>query len=156
MKRHVRVNPTHRRRGADGHGFAWKGGRMVDKQGYVRIHMPEHVHADPKGYVKEHLIVVCRVLGRKLPLKAEVHHVDEDKTHNVGGNLVLCPDRAYHMLLHQRTRALDACGNASWRTCTGCQVYDDPANLRCQRKQAWHPECRSAYNRERWAQRVRP
>lgn len=150
MRKRPTVNPTHRRRDQDGHGFSWKGGRMVDKQGYVRLRMPDHPHADPKGYVKEHLVVVCRVLGRKLPAKAEVHHVDEDKTRNVGGNLVLCPDRAYHMLLHQRARAYDACGNASWRICTFCSVYGAPRTLRCKKKQAWHPDCRRKYQRDRW------
>lgn len=142
-----------RRRDEHGHGFMWKGGRMVDKQGYVRLRIPDHPHADPKGYVKEHLVVACRVLGRKLPPAAEVHHVDEDKTHNVGGNLVLCEGRAYHMLLHQRTRALDACGHANWRRCTLCQKYDDPEVMYCRRgKQAWHPDCRNDYRRRAYAE----
>ena len=141
-----------RRRDEHGHGFAWKGGRLVDTQGYARLRMPDHPHADSKGYVQEHVVVVCRALGRKMPPKAVVHHVDEDRDHNAGGNLVLCQDRAYHMLLHQRTRALDACGNANWRICSFCSRYDAPEKMRCIRKQAWHYDCRNARRRELWAQ----
>lgn len=144
--------PCTRRRNADGHGFRWTGGRFVDKHGYVRVLMSDHPHADPKGYVKEHLVIVCRALGRKLPPRAEVHHVNEDKADNVPPNLVLCPSRSYHCLLHQRTRALDGCGHASWRRCTFCKKWDAPENLLCKgTQQAWHRDCRSRDRRRKWA-----
>ena len=68
-------------------------------------------------------------LGRELPPAAIVHHVNENKLDNANTNLVICPDQAYHKLLHIRTDALNACGNANWRRCKYCKQYDDPVNL---------------------------
>ncbi len=90
----------------------------ISAQGYVRV-----------GSKLEHVILAEAALGRALPLRAEVHHVNEIKTDNSRGNLVLCPDRAYHQLLHYRSRALAACGNAHDCRCEYCKQYDDPANL---------------------------
>lgn len=77
----------------------------------------------------EHVVVAERALGRKLPRGAEVHHVNEIKTDNSPSNLVICPNRQYHQMLHYRSRALDACGNANYCKCEYCKGYDDPANL---------------------------
>lgn len=75
-------------------------------------------------------IIAERVLGKPLPTGAEVHHVDENPKNNRNDNLVICPDHSYHRLLHRRTNALNACGNADWRKCNYCKQWDDPANLR--------------------------
>lgn len=77
----------------------------------------------------EHIVVAERALGKQLPSKAEVHHVDGVRSNNANDNLVICPDHAYHMLLHVRQRALESCGNADWRKCTFCKTYDDTDNL---------------------------
>lgn len=77
-----------------------------------------------------HIAIVERVLGKVLPPGVQVHHVDEDRGNNGHENLVVCPDSAYHKLLHVRTAALDACGNANYRKCRFCGVYDDTANMR--------------------------
>lgn len=76
-----------------------------------------------------HIGVAEKALGRKLPLGAVVHHVDENTLNNANENLVICPSKAYHNLLHQRMRALGACGNANWRKCPYCKQYGDPANM---------------------------
>lgn len=41
-------------------------------------------------------------LGKQLPAGAEVHHADGTKADDAP--LVICQDRAYHMLLHKRMR----------------------------------------------------
>lgn len=56
----------------------------------------------------EHIIKAEKALGKKLPKGAIVHHVDEDKGNNENSNLVICPDHAYHMLIHARTRKYEA------------------------------------------------
>jgi hypothetical protein len=78
---------------------------------------------------RAHVWIVEAVLGKELPKGAVPHHVNGDKLDNRHENLVLCPSQAYHMLLHQRERALDACGHADWLRCHFCKAYDDPRNL---------------------------
>lgn len=79
--------------------------------------------------LQEHVAVVEDILGKKLPPGAVVHHVNGDPFDNKPENLVVCPNQAYHKLLHMREDALDACGNANYRRCVYCKQYDDPANM---------------------------
>jgi hypothetical protein len=87
-----------------------------------------------EGGKLEHVAVAKRALGRPLPEGVEVHHVNEVKSDNRGSNLVICPNREYHALLHVRTRALDACGNAAFRQCEYCKKWDAPENLKEQKR----------------------
>lgn len=108
---------------------------------------------------RTHVHIAERVLGRPLPKGAQVHHVDGDKSNNKHENLVICPDQAYHFLLHVRTEALELCGNANYRRCPFCQKWDDPKNMTLYNKQrqtpqVMHRECHAKYERER-KQRVR-
>lgn len=145
-----RWNPATRRRNADGHGFRWKGGRIIDVHGYARILNPKHVHADSKGYVLEHIALASDAIGRKLPDKAEIHHFNEKKADNSPGNLVLCEDRAYHALLHLRARALRECGHANWRRCSICKTWSAPEGMRRVTKVMVHRECLRARARTYW------
>lgn len=95
------------------------------------------------GKKREHVLVAERALGKALPKGAVVHHVNENGKDNRNSNLVICPSRSYHALLHQRMDALKACGNANWRKCYLCHQYDAPENL----KHRAHRECHNAYNR---------
>jgi hypothetical protein len=99
-------------------GCLAKAGRTISPQGYLR-----------EGRKLEHIEVVERALGKRLPKGAQVHHWNENRTDNRNSNLVICPNRAYHILLHYRTKAYDACGHADWVKCTFCKRYDDPKNL---------------------------
>ncbi len=73
---------------------------------------------------REHVVVAEKALGKRLPRKAEVHHLDGDKGNNHPANLVVCQDRAYHFLLHARQRAYDAVGDANALKCRYCGFYD--------------------------------
>jgi hypothetical protein len=78
----------------------------------------------------EHRVIVERLLGRKLSRTVEIHHLNGNALDNRHENLVVCPDHSYHMLLHARQKALDACGNASYRCCIVCKLWDSPDNMR--------------------------
>ncbi|MGA2159822.1 MAG: hypothetical protein ABSG90_11475 [Dehalococcoidia bacterium] len=120
----------------------WRGGIAI-KNGYLSVFIPDHARADKDGYIAKHIILAEKALGKPLPLKAEVHHYNGTKN---SGPLVLCQDRKYHMLLHQRMRALKACGNASWLKCWICKEYDDPGKLYLPEKASpRHPDCMKEY-----------
>lgn len=91
--------------------------------------------------VGEHVLVAERALGKPLPPGAIVHHVDHDGLNNAPTNLVICPSTAYHMLIHKRERALDACGHADWERCKRCTQYGDPALMKRVNKQFRHYQC---------------
>jgi hypothetical protein len=98
--------------------------------GYVQIGVPGHERGHtPTNYVFEHIVIAERALGRPILPPIEVHHVDENKGNNANNNLVICPDKAYHQMLHRHMKALQACGNSEWLHCTYCKKYDDPKNL---------------------------
>lgn len=117
-------------------------GRTCKKSGYRIVHI-----AGAEKF--EHVAIVEKILGRPLPRGAVVHHVDHDRQNNVPTNFVVCPDRAYHALLHRRERALDACGNVNWRRCRVCRQYDDPANLQFIGSAVYHRICERHKSRER-------
>jgi hypothetical protein len=127
---------------------SWRGGRHQDVAGYVRVHVPNHPHADSNGYVLEHVLVASAAFGKPLPPKAEVHHVNGRRADNEPKNLVICPDNAYHTLLHVRTVAYRACGHADWRKCQFCGGWDRPDRLYIHGRHAHHRACRVAYRRE--------
>jgi hypothetical protein len=76
---------------------AWKGGRMLDKQGYVLLHMPDHPGANRHGYVREHRWVMEQVLGRFLTPDEVVHHKDGVPGNNDPSNLELFASNADHL-----------------------------------------------------------
>lgn len=84
--------------------IGWKGGRVIDSQGYVWLFMPDHPHA-VGPYVSEHRLVMEQVLGRNLESSEDVHHINEDKTDNRPENLRLM-SRSEHMKLHRILRPL--------------------------------------------------
>lgn len=106
--------------------------------------------------VYQHTLLAEAALGRMLPAQVRIHHVNGDEADNAKGNLVLCQDDAYHMVLHMRQRALDACGNANWRKCPYCLAYDDTTNMivhaKGKKSPAYcHRECRIARQNQRHA-----
>ena len=98
-----------------------------------------------------HIEAAEKALGNRLPPGAEVHHVDGNPSNNENSNLVVCPNHEYHMQLHQRQRAMDACGNASHRICRICGSHDAIENMNPYRKQFYHASCNADQSRQRRA-----
>lgn len=107
------------------HSHEWKGGKP-NNHGRVMAYCPGHPRAMNGHYVFEHVLVAEKALGKSLPPKAKVHHVDKISSHNEPTNLVICEDQAYHMLIHRRQRILEAGGSPSTqRICSACQTPKD-------------------------------
>lgn len=130
----------------------WNGGKTIGEKGRVAIYSPGHPRAFKRKtteHVYKSILIAEKALGRPLSKKHPVHHVDEDPSNDSNDNLVICEDHKYHMLLHQRTRAMEACGHADWRPCLYCKEYDAPKNLVFyNRLQPRHRECGREYDRK--------
>lgn len=103
---YIRGHSTRRRYGSNSKN--WKGGRRINSLGYRLILVPGHPRSNVNGYVREHIYIAEKALGKPLPPGAVIHHVNETKADNGPGNLVICQDEAYHRLLHKRMRAIKA------------------------------------------------
>ena len=93
-----RVGP----RSGPGHHHSWKGGRIVDKDGYILLYRPDHPHARGGKYVLEHRLIMEAHLGRYLAPEEVVHHKDVNHQNNEWNNLELFATNADH-LRHELT-----------------------------------------------------
>ncbi len=66
---------------------AWKGGRWIDPDGYVRKLAKGHHRADHKDYVYEHILVAEAAFGAPVTRKHHVHHINGIKCDNRPENL---------------------------------------------------------------------
>ena len=74
-----------------------------------------------------HSVIAERALGRRLQGTEQVHHFDLNPLNNQKENLVICPDKKYHELLHTRMEAFLASGNPAYRKCYLCKTWCDTA-----------------------------
>jgi hypothetical protein len=95
-----------------------------------------------RGRKREHVVIAEQALGKPLPKGACVHHVDGNGKNNAPGNLVICQNQAYHTLLHQRQRAMDACGDPSALRCFMCHGYGRQEDIVGPSGRTVHRECR--------------
>ena len=118
-----------------------QGTGSIIKGGYVRIKQFNTSKL-------QHIRTAEKALGKPLPKEADIHHIDGDPANNNPRNLVICPSRAYHMLIHKRQRALGECGNADWLKCYICKKYDAPGNMYVRKSGSGrHRECHNADRR---------
>jgi len=67
----------------------WKGGKMLQGDGYVLIKNKDHPRANNSGYVFEHLLVMEQKIGRPVKKTETVHHKNGIKNDNRIENLEL-------------------------------------------------------------------
>lgn len=87
----------------------WKGGRVGDGHGYIACSSEHHPRKRAKGdYVKEHILVMEKHIGRPLlyiskghPDNEVVHHVNKDRSDNRIENLQLMTHKA-HTSFHSK------------------------------------------------------
>lgn len=124
----------------------------IDGQKFYRSRYSSKVRNGKQ--INLHVIVAEMVLGRPLPSGAIVHHANEDKSDNRPDNLVICPNRAYHNLIHARMDAFAATGDADSRKCQYCQEWGKVNSLWTlitkQGRRSWHKKCRSDYELARY------
>jgi hypothetical protein len=87
----------HHMRGRRANG--WKGGRKIDRAGYVMLYRPEHPLANGSGYIYEHRLAWMQANGRPLTSSERVHHIDGNRANNDPANLVVM-DRVAHLVFH--------------------------------------------------------
>lgn len=75
----------------------WKGGEVVDPDGYVLVKRPEHPGCNRHGYVRKHRLVMEEQLGRFLLPTEVVHHLDGDRQNNATTNLELFASNGAHL-----------------------------------------------------------
>ena len=81
----------------------WKGGKVIDKSGYVLVYCPDHPYARSRGktmkpiYVLEHRLVMEKHLGRYLLPKEVVHHLNGIKHDNRIENLEVYSSNSLHL-----------------------------------------------------------
>lgn len=78
----------------------WKGGRFLDKEGYVFILKPDHPRANQKGYIREHILIMEKIIGRCLWPEEVIHHINGIKSDNRASNLMKFDNNASHTRYH--------------------------------------------------------
>jgi hypothetical protein len=142
-------------------GFCQNHYRVFKRHGTPTPIKPElQVHTATGGYkfitvngktTYLHVTAMEQAIGRALIADEEVHHKDGNPANNDIENLVLCANHEEHMILHQRQRASDACGNADFRPCRICGKYDATESMNPHRKQFYHKACLAEQSRNQRA-----
>lgn len=84
--------------------------------GYREIYHPDHNRKNK--YIREHILVMSKHIGRDVKYPENVHHLDGDKLNNNIKNLHLCKNVSEHTKIHKQledvARALFTIGFVEW------------------------------------------
>jgi len=81
----------------------WKGGRYINKAGYVMILIKSGSTDRKSGwenYRPEHIILSEAILGRRLKKTECVHHIDGNRQNNNPENLIVIKSHKHHRNAH--------------------------------------------------------
>ena len=79
-------------------------GYIITHNGYKMLQVKNHPNKDSKGYVREHILVVEKEIGRFLNKGEVVHHIDGNKLNNNIENLKLMSDYEHRKLHSSKPR----------------------------------------------------
>lgn len=80
---------------------AWKGGKEIDRDGYIRLYRPRHPWPRRNGMVLEHVAMMEKSMGRRIDNGECVHHLNHDRQDNRLENLQLMT-MSEHTRLHRK------------------------------------------------------
>lgn len=76
---------------------SWRGGRVLDKLGYVLVYAPDHPYRNRHNKVREHRLVMEQQLGRYLKPTEVVDHINGNTSDNRPENLRVFQSNAEHL-----------------------------------------------------------
>ena len=129
----------------------WKGGSIIDTEGYVRVHAPENPSSWTTGYVRRARLVLSQHLGRPLTSSEIAHHKNGDRSDDRLENLEL-RTASQHSKAHRldewrrqhpngELRICRACRLIAWKTEDLDSFSSDPKSLFGKQN-----ECKPCYN----------
>lgn len=80
----------------------YKGGKYINAQGYVLIRTLDHPNRDGHDYIRQHILVMEKKIGRYLKKGEVVHHINNNKSDNRITNLMLFKNNSEHMKFHKK------------------------------------------------------
>jgi len=88
------------------HPRRWKGGRVIQKGGYIKIYNPDHPRADKHKYVWEHILIWEQVNNKPLPTGWVIHHLNGIPDDNRSSNLIALPNKKHSLVLQAKAKRI--------------------------------------------------